>query len=86
MKIKLKFFGFPEVLKMLGKNVIDVQVEGTTIGDLQHQLEETYGEGIKRAFTVQILRNGQEWIKMNDLSHPLNDGDQLSFLNMITGG
>jgi molybdopterin converting factor small subunit len=86
MNIKLKFFGFPEVLKMLGKNELDVQVKGATIGDLQHQLEETYGEGIKKIFTVQILRNGQEWIKMNDRSHPLGDGDQLSFLNMITGG
>ena len=86
MKIKLKFYGFPEVLNMLGKNEMDVQVEGATVGDLQHQLEETYGEEIKRVFTVQILKNGQEWIKINDWSQPLNDGDQLSFLNMITGG
>lgn len=86
MKVKLKFFGFPEVEKRLGGKEIDLELEGKTYGDLLNFIQKTYGESIKNTLWQQILRNGREWIRRDDLSYKLQDGDQLSFLRMIPGG
>lgn len=86
MKIKLKFFGFPEVERRVGGKEIDLDLEGHTYGDLLNYLGKTFGESVQKALGPQILRNGKEWIRKDDLTHSLEDGDQLSFLQMIPGG
>lgn len=86
MKVKLKFFGFPEVEKRVGGKEIDLDFEGETYGDLLNYIQKNYGESIKNALWQQILRNGKEWIRRDNLSYTLQDGDQLSFLRMIPGG
>jgi len=86
MKIKLKFFGFPEVEKKVGGKEIDLELDGSTYGDLLNYLHKTYGESIKKTLWQQILRNGKEWIRRDDLAYSLQDGDQLSFLRMVPGG
>jgi len=86
MKIKLKFFGFPEVERAVGGQEINLEFEGNTYGDLLNYLHHTYGEPIKKTLWRQILRNGKEWIKKDDLAHSLQDGDQLTFLQMVAGG
>lgn len=86
MKIKLKFFGFPEVEKVVGGKEVDLNLNGTTYGDLLEYIHETYGESIKKALGQQILRNGKDWIRPDDLACSLQDGDQLTFLRMVSGG
>ena len=86
MKIKLKCFGFPEVEKRVGGKDVDLDLDGSTYGDLLNYLHETYGESVKRTLGQQILRNGKEWIRTGDLSYTLQDGDQLTFLRMVPGG
>jgi len=86
MKIKLKFFGFPEVERVMGGQEIDLEFEGNTYGDLLNYLHNTYGESIRKTLWQQILRNQKEWIKRDDLTHSLHDGDQLTFLQMVAGG
>ena len=86
MKVKVKILGFPEVEARIGKNEMDVHMNGNTLGDLVQHLEKTYGDRIKQALTVQILQNGREWIWKDDLGHLLDDGDQVSFLHMMEGG
>ncbi len=86
MKIKLKFFGFPEVEEKVGSKEIELDLDGSTYGDLLDYLHETYGASIKKALGQQILRNGKEWIRRNDLAYSLQEGDQLSFLRMVPGG
>ncbi len=86
MKIKLKFFGFPEVEKKLGSKEIDLNLEGNTYGDLLNYLHKTYGESVQKTLRQQILRNGKEWIRRDDLAYILQEGDQISFLRMVSGG
>jgi molybdopterin converting factor small subunit len=86
MKIKLKLFGFPEVERAVGGQEINLEFDGSTYGDLLNYLHKTYGESIKKALGQQILRNGKEWIRRDDLAYSLQDGDQLSFLRMVPGG
>lgn len=86
MKVKLKFFGFPEVEALLGGREVDLQVEGNTYGDLLQHLQKSYGDSVMKNLWIQTLKNGREWIGKDDLTHSLKDGDQLTFLQMITGG
>ncbi len=71
---------------MIGGKEIETEMEGKTLKDLQQLLESSYGEVLRKAFATQILKSGKEWIKINNQNHPLNNGDRLSFLNMIAGG
>jgi hypothetical protein len=66
MKIKLKFFGFPEVEKKVGGKEINLDLDGSTYGDLLNYLQKTYGESTKKTLEQQILRNGKEWIRRDD--------------------
>lgn len=86
MRIKCKFFGLQEIQKIIGGKEIEVEIEGNTLGALQQHLKTVYGESLQKAFASQILKNGNEWIRIKDLDHPLKDGDSLSFLLMIPGG
>ena len=86
MKIKVILVGFPEVEPVVGGQEIDLEVEGITFGDLLLHLRQTYGEPMVKNLQQQILRNGKEWIKKDDLNHFLKDGDRLTFLQMMGGG
>jgi hypothetical protein len=71
MKLKLKFIGFPEVEKKVGGKEIDLDLDGSTYGDLLNYLRKTYGESIKKTLRQQIFRNGKEWMRRDDLAiHP----------------
>ncbi len=86
MKIRLKFFGFPEVEEKVGSRELDLDLDGNTYGDLLNYLHNTYGQSIKKKLRQQILRNGKEWIRRDDLAYILQEGDQISFLRMVSGG
>jgi len=86
MRIRVKLVGFSEVERVIGGKEIDLHVEGSTFGDLLVYLQKTYGAAVLKNLRQQILRNGEEWIKRDDLNHPLQDGDQVTFLQMMGGG
>lgn len=86
MKIRIKLVGFPEVEKVVGSREFDLQMEGRTFGDLLQCLKENYGELVMRHLHGQILRNGKEWIHRENLNYPLEDEDQVTFLQMMGGG
>jgi len=95
MRLQVKFIGFPDLKRMIGSNEVSVEMEGNTFGDLLRDLERTYGSPTMREFmeekgvvdeSVQILRNGREWIHREDMSFPFSDGDHLTFLLMMAGG
>jgi molybdopterin converting factor small subunit len=86
MNIKLKLVGIQKMERMIGGNEILLQVEGSTFGDLVNHLQKTYGEPIMECLHCQILRNGKEWIKTDNFTYPLQDGDHVTFLQMMGGG
>lgn len=86
MKIKLKLVGFSEMERVMGGKEFDLQLEGNTFGDVLRHLEKNFGGTVAKNLRQQILRNGKEWIGRNDLTHSLQDGDQLTFLQMMGGG
>jgi molybdopterin converting factor small subunit len=86
MRIKLKLVGFAEAERLIGGKEVDLQLEGSTFGDLLVHLQKRYGESVVKGLRQQILRNGEEWIRRDDLHHSLQDGDRLTFLRMMGGG
>ena len=86
MNIQVKLFGLSEMEHLVGGNEISLEMRGSTVADLLDHLATTYGEHVRKSFPFQILRNGREWIRWEDLSHSLEDGDQLNFLLMAGGG
>jgi len=86
MRIRIKLVGFPEVERAVGGKEIDLQMWGRTFGDLLQHLKKTYGELTMNKLHGQILRNGKEWIQRENLTYSLEDGDQVTFLQMMGGG
>lgn len=86
MKVKLKLVGFPEAERLMGGKEIDLKMDGNTYGDLLRHLEKSYGGSMMKNLRVPVIRNGREWIGMDDLSYPLQEGDRLTFLQVMGGG
>ncbi len=86
MKIGLRWFGFDELVPILGGKELEIHFDGHTYGDLLRRLTETYGEAVAKSLRQQVIRNGREWIRWNDLEFLLKDGDRLTFLPMMGGG
>ena len=85
-RIKVKVFGLPQVIKAIGASTVDIEVNGNTFGDLLDELERRYGSEVRKYINVQALRNGREWIKRDNMSAPISDGDSFSFYSMVAGG
>jgi len=85
-RIKVKVLGLPQVIKVIGASTVDIEVNGTTFGDLLDELERRYGSEVRHNINVHAIRNGREWIKRDDMCAPINDGDSFSFQSMVAGG
>jgi len=86
MNLKVKILGFPDIQEILGGNEISLEINGKNLGDLLEHLQGSYGPVMQKALQGQILRNGREWLQPDDLCHPLEDGDQVSFFHLVAGG
>lgn len=86
MNLTVKIFGFPEIWEVLRGNEISLEISGRNLGDLLEHLQDSYGSVIRKVLEGQIMRNGQEWLQPDDLCHPLEDGDQVCFFHILSGG
>ncbi|SMP53802.1 MoaD/ThiS family protein [Anoxynatronum buryatiense] len=86
MKVTIKVRGFPDVEAALGGNRFMLEVEGSTFGDVLAEMDRQFGEDNRKALMVQVLLNSKYWVKVDALSTPVQDGNTLSFSNMVAGG
>ena len=86
MKVTIKVRGFPDVEAAVGGKLFTLEVEGSTFGDVLEAMDRQFGEDNRKALMVQVLLNSKHWVKVDDLSTPVQDGDTLSFSNMVAGG
>jgi molybdopterin converting factor small subunit len=95
VNVRVRLVGFPELKRLLGKQEIDVESEAETLGDLLAHLKDKYGPAVVKLLlddrgrldpSVQVIRNEGEWLKKDDLSQPLREGDLLTFLLLVAGG
>jgi molybdopterin synthase sulfur carrier subunit len=94
MKVHLKIL-LPVLPEAIGGKELDVEFAGETVNDLIEHLVKRYGRKARQALydekgkldpTVQVLRNGREWITHDRLDTPLQDGDSVIFMVMMAGG
>lgn len=95
MRVRVKLVGLPKLARAIGQGEFDAQLDGPTLGHLLRHLEARHGQQVRKDLltpqgtvndTVQVMRNGSDWIPRDALSHPLAEGDEITFLLMMAGG
>lgn len=96
MLVRVEFVGLPELRKAAGSREISLELRNTTLGGLIGELERLHGPIARRSLlapdgaqvdqSIQVLRNGSEWLSREDLGAPLRSGDRITFMLMVAGG
>lgn len=97
MRLQVEFVGLPDLRKAAGSKQIHVEFPGavTTLGELLAELARRHGSLIRGSLldsrgmvdaSIQVIRNGSEWLPREDMDRPLRDGDRVTFLLMVAGG
>ena len=95
MRVRVTFAGLNDLTRAIGAKEVNAEFEGGTFGDLLGHLERAYGAPLRKEVltpagtvneTVQVIRNGAEWIGRDALDAPLQEGDGVTFLLMMAGG
>lgn len=95
MTLKVRLIGFPDIRKRLQGDVLAVDLDGVTLGDLARWLQRTHGDPVRTRLlrpegtldeSVQVVRNGRETIRKDRMDYVLSEGDEITFLVFIAGG
>jgi len=95
LRVSLKLVGFADLCQRLGADEVGVEVEPATVGRLLDWFQENHaGPAGTRLFaeegrvdsSVQIIRNGSEWIAPDRLDLALAEGDRITLLVLVAGG
>jgi len=95
LRVTVEFVGLPELRKTIGSKSLRVSLDRGTMGDLLSQLERMYGAPVRKSLldskgniheTIQVIRNGREWLARDNPMAELRDGDRITFLLMVAGG
>lgn len=95
MRINVEFLGLPMVSDVVGKKKLQLDISGGTVKDVLNELMNRYGKKVRDAFydqegnfdlMIQIALNGKSFIGVDKHDTPLNEGDSLIFMILLTGG
>ncbi len=96
MLVRVEFIGLPELRKAAGAKELPMELQEATLGGLLKELVSRHGliarrnlldaNGLGVEQSVQVLRNGKEWLSREDLNTPLRSGDRITFMLMVAGG
>lgn len=96
MLVRVEFIGLPELRKAAGAKELPMELQEATLGGLLKELVSRYGLTARRNLldanglgveqSVQVIRNGKEWLCREDLNTPLRSGDRITFMLMVAGG
>ncbi len=95
MKLTVELLGMPDLTNRIGGKRLQLDIEGHSVQDLLQALLARYGPLARQALldesgqldlTVQVLRNGKEWITHDRLGQPLEEGDQVALMMLVAGG
>ncbi|MGQ9652695.1 MAG: MoaD/ThiS family protein [Thermodesulfobacteriota bacterium] len=97
MRLQVEFVGLPDLRKAVGGRQIQLELPGTqsTLGEVVAQLAARYGEVVRTSMldsngmvdlSIQVIRNGTEWLSREEMDRCVKDGDRVTFLLMVAGG
>jgi len=95
IRVTVDFLGLPNAAKLAGAKAVPLALPGGTIADAISSLVAGRdarlgkllldGEG-KLDLAFQVIRNGKEWLRREQLGLPLSDGDVLTITMLVGGG
>jgi len=95
MAVTVEFLSLPIVTKIVGSKTVSMDFTGQTVEKLLHQVTEKYGTKVEQFLLdengrldmmLKVLRNGEEWIQMDEMQKPLEDGDRITIMLLAAGG
>ncbi|GAB4253834.1 MoaD/ThiS family protein [Deferrisoma sp.] len=94
MAVTVTFHGFPEIRRAAGTTEFRIEPDPPTLGALLEALRERGVPVAERLVTpechvqdtVQVIRNGDQWLPRDRPDTPLRPGDEITFLFMMAGG
>lgn len=95
MAITVEFLSLPNVAKMVGGKVIAMDFSNQTVEELIRQVTEKYGKKVQQFLLdengrldmmLKVLRNGEEWIRPEQMQRQLQDGDRITIMLLAAGG
>ena len=89
MKISQTFLEGTRTCARQGLKKIEVEFNGTTLGELLAALPGTFGPDVEKELedpALQLVINGRIMTAPFELELRLHPGDQLSFLTALDGG
>jgi hypothetical protein len=95
IRVTVDFLGLPHAAKLAGAKAVPLALPGGTIADAIAALTSGRdprlgkllldGEG-KLDLAFQVILNGKEWLRREQLDRPLGDGDRLTITMLVGGG
>jgi len=95
MKISVEFLSVPVITKITGSKTLSLDFPGRTVDDLIDEMIDKYGPKLRRFLlddsgkldsVFKILLNKKEWIRREQMSTPLKDGDHVTLMMLVAGG
>lgn len=95
INISVEFLSVPIITKIVGGKRLSLDFPGQTVDDLIDEMIDRYGQKLRRFLlddsgkldsVFKILLNKKEWIRREQMSTPLKDGDQVTLMMLVAGG
>jgi molybdopterin converting factor small subunit len=93
--ITVEFLSLPNIVRKIGSKSVVLNLSGTTVDDLVHEVAEKYGSDVRKFLldedghldmTLAVMLNRQEWIRHHQMDKTLQDGDHITILMLAAGG
>lgn len=95
MRIRIRLVGFPDIRDRWGTDSTEADLEGRTVAELLQWFEAIHAgpagtkildpEG-QLDGSVQVVRNGEEWLGPGRLDDVLSEGDEITLIVLVAGG
>jgi MoaD family protein len=94
VKLQLKFF-LPMLSEAVGKDEMEFDFDGRTVGDLIAEIARRHGRRAADAIfdkqgeldrEVQVLVNQKTWVTRENVDAELADGDRVTIMVLMAGG
>ena len=95
MRVTVEIMSLPNLAKMLGARTMTMDFPGGTVADLVRHLAESRGDKVRNFLlgedgeldmTLRVVLNRRDWLRREDLSRPLAEGDHVAIAMLVGGG
>jgi molybdopterin converting factor small subunit len=95
LRVKVSLSGIPILSEVVGSRRIDLDFVGNTVGDVIRAFINRYGYKVRKILldengkidpSIQISINNEIFIPHENYNIIVNEGDEVSFFMLVSGG